>query len=1263
MDNSARTTLMGAKGGRERELDEGARRRKNLCMVSSSFSLRGLVVAGALLTAGLTSSGSARGASAAPSQLPHLVTAVTQASEAESYAALRAIWQVWDHEEPREVDAALEQLATSTKLKPAPRAYAGLLHAYARRRLGDVAEAHRIIQSLGFVATWAVAGPFDNEGKAGFDTRFGPEAEANHAFDFSEPWPGKERPVRYRLAPPIASNGWLDVGAMVRPQENVCAYATTLVRARSKDGKASERKAISLRAGAGGAIKVFFNGREVIRDAHYRSLDADRFAANVTLERGWNRVLVKVCGAEAGPLFSLRVADPQGGPDASLETAAEPALSKDDAGTRNPAPTSTKQGPTMGGPVAAFEAAGAAASEAYARYLVATAGDDPAEHRARELAVKAAERSPSVLNLLLASELAENRNQRGQWIEKAEARVTASTPLRSRIKVMLARAAFARGGMNWRECIPLYEKVLAVDPDNIPALLARVELYGEAGLRETAIKELEKALSEQPRSVSILRTLAAELRDAGRTREANELMDRYAQLRFDDTSFVRSQLELALAQRNAAEVKRWIARLTSLEMDEVTTYQTQARTYLALGDRASAVTAYRKALDLAPEDTDTIRALSDELGLQGKRDEQAQMLRRILELKPQAKDVREYLAQLVPQTGRQDETYAVPAKTFLADRDAPAAGQAQRKLVDLQVTTVFPNGLSSRFHQVVIQPLTDAAAAEAREYAFGYEGDTETVQLRGARVHRKNGQVEEAVETGEAPSDNPGMVMYSSGRVYYVHFPRLYPGDVLEILYRIEDVAERNAFADYFGEVNYMQGADAINHAEYVLVTPKSRTLHFNQPKVPGLTRTVEEKGSDRIYRFVAKNVPGIVREPLEPPMSEQLGYVHVSTYKSWDEMGRWYWGLVKDQFATDDEVKRRAAEATKGLTDERAKVRAIYDYVVQKTRYVALEFGIHGFKPYRCAQIFARGFGDCKDKATLIVSMLREVGIFATIVIVRTNMRGDFGTEPASLAPFDHAIAYVPSLNLYLDGTAENTGSMELPAMDRGALALLVNEGKPQLVRMPEPPASESVTAQEYEVALNTDGSAAIHYNLRVTGVHASRYRQRYQGDSTRSARLAEDVAGTLPGFETGAIQTNKLDDIEVPVELSAKGKVRSFARIDGNQKSFAVTPKDFMVKQFAPLSTRKRDIKLLAKTTDDDTWTFTLPAGHKLVDAPKSASGKTPFGEYSVVVEQKGNTLRVKTHIAMETSRITPAEYPAFRAFCESVDKALNQRVTVTP
>ena len=77
---------------------------------------------------------------------------------------------------------------------------------------------------------------------------------------------------------------------------------------------------------------------------------------------------------------------------------------------------------------------------------------------------------------------------------------------------------------------------------------------------------------------------------------------------------------------------------------------------------------------------------------------------------------------------------------------------------------------------------------------------------------------------------------------------------------------------------------------------------------------------------------------------------------------------------------------------------------------------------------MLARRFGDCKDKAALMIALLREVGIDAELVLVRTRRGGRLDTEPASLAIFDHAIVYVPKLDRYLDGTAEFSGMPSCP-------------------------------------------------------------------------------------------------------------------------------------------------------------------------------------------------------------------------------------------
>ncbi len=1199
------------------------------------------------------------------SRLRRLSEEVVRGGMPLGYVPLRQIWAEWDQDDPTAVEEALHSLSSDARVTPPLRAYAGLLDAYARRRRGDLVGAKARIASLGFVGHWVVAGPFDNEGKGGLDRAFGPEQEIGDPLSMVRTYEGKERPVGNRVAPDVFPYGWVDLGAMVRPSEKVCAYATTFVRDRRGPKLGAAGRRFSVWFGSAGASKIFFDGIEVLKDAQYRYLDSERFGVTLDLQEGWHRLTVKVCGDEDGPMFALRLADANGAADPNLEADPDIAHANEAAADRF-RKRGAKAPATVTGPVRAFEKLtkgdNASALEAYARYLVLTSSDDPAENRARDLARRAADKAPTIARCLLAGELAENRNQRATWIDRAEDLARRGAALDERVDVLLARAGHTRGGANWRDAIPYYNQVLALDPDNVPASLAHVELFGEAGLRETALSRLDLALTRRPRSVALLRANAAALRDLERTTEAEELTARYAQLRFDDTSVMGDRIELALARRDPASASRWTSRLVETNPDSGRALKAAARAYIGLGDRAKAIAMLRSALDLAPDDVSTLRSLADVYALGGQTDQQLRLLKRVLELRPQEKDVREYVAHVEPSRPRDDEAYARPAAEFLKLRGKPADGRSRRTLVDLQVTTVFPNGLASRFHQIVFQPLTDAAAAEAREYAFSFESDSETVQLRGAKVHKKNGQVIEAIESGEGPTDNPSMAMYSSARAFYVHFPRLDPGDVVELRYRVEDVTAQNAFADYFGEVTYMQSTEPIARSEYVLITPKSRQFFFNKPNVQNLTQRVFEKGDTKIWHFVAENVPALEVEPNSPPVTETLGHVHVSTYKNWDEMGRWYWGFIRDQFTADDEVRRRVSEITKGLTDDKAKVRAVYDFVVQKTRYVALEFGIHGFKPYRCAQIFARGFGDCKDKATLIVTMLKELGIPATIVIVRTGLRGDFETEPASLAPFDHAIAYVPSMNLYLDGTAEWTGSTELPAMDRGSLALQINEGKTKLVHLPEPTAADSIASRRVEATVNADGSAQIEWQARIRGASASAWRQRYHAKATQRTRVQEDLSAELPGIAITHVASNDLEDVEDAVQLEAKGRAPTFARRDGDAWTVGVGGKEYLVRTWAPLSSRRSDVRIQALSTQENETVVKLPKGAKVVGLPSAAEGRGGFGFYKVDVEGTGNVVRVKTTVAVTRSRIQAAEYGAFRAFCEQADRALGQSLTFT-
>ncbi|MEO0326277.1 MAG: hypothetical protein AAF447_25235, partial [Myxococcota bacterium] len=221
--------------------------------------------------------------------------------------ALFELWANVEDASPDATRAALDAVSASRTAPAARRDYAASLRARQALRDGDLAGARERVRELGYVTAWQVAGPFDDEGKRGFARAFGPEAvPATDALPLEDRYPGKEREVRWRSAERLGPLGYVDLGAMLRPRQAVCAYAATTIE--------SERAApLALHLGAGGAVRVFWNGEVLFEDDAYRQPDPDRSAVMALAHAGTNRLLVKVCAPEEGGFgFFLRLRDRRG---------------------------------------------------------------------------------------------------------------------------------------------------------------------------------------------------------------------------------------------------------------------------------------------------------------------------------------------------------------------------------------------------------------------------------------------------------------------------------------------------------------------------------------------------------------------------------------------------------------------------------------------------------------------------------------------------------------------------------------------------------------------------------------------------------------------------------------------------------------------------------------------------------------------------------------------------------------------------------------
>lgn len=1156
------------------------------------------------------------------------------------------IYRTLDRASPGVVFGAIDSLSRDRRLPSHIRVYTQGLLARLRTSRGELEQAERLIQEAGYVRQWRVIGSFDNEGKNGFARAMPPEEARTGPVDMDARYPGRERPVSWRIYPEVSRYGYINFDSLFRPYANVCGYAETMVHS-------DRAHPVTLWFGAGGAAKVWVNGAEAMSDEAYRTADPDRLSRGVILGQGWNRILVKDCITEGAWGFYFRIGEPDGSPARGLRF--DPMAVQDAADARANVRVPTAPVASLAGleARAVGENPPAQALADLAEFLALTASDDPAERRAKQLAARAADADPTLEHLRLAAQLADERAEVMRFASRA-IELFPNEP-----EAMILNALSASRGPNPIDALPIIQHIPAHTRAALDGAILQAQLLNSLDMHEAARSIIAEAAANTNQATAFVAELAVAANFCARRDEAIALRERLVAARYDDTGSRGALIADALRRGNTEAVLANIEILRSLAPDSSQTLFTVAELYDSLGRDEDVLSAYRQALALAPEDANALVAMGRALLRLDQRDAAGDAFRQALALRPQDADTREILEQLHPQA-RQDEAFAATTEEIL-QRRTETSDYPITVLQHLVVNTVYENGLGSSFNQIAAQVNDAEGTRRFRTYSIQFDPESQRVDVRLARVTRRNGQVLEANQSFLQQLGEPWYRIYYNTLAQIVVFPDLEPGDVVELRYRIDDISHRNVFADYYGDLQFLQSGDPQKRMEYVLITPPSREFYFNEPHLANLQHTRTEQDGHRIDRFIATDVPAIRGEDGMPGMTEVAPYLHVSTYRTWEDVGHWWWGLVHDQLYADDSLRRTVAEVVRGAPDTRTKIQRIYNWVVTNTRYVGLEFGIHGYLPYRVPQIVQRGFGDCKDKASLLYTMMREAGIDARIALVRTRRNGSINDLPASLAVFDHAIAYVPEFDLYLDGTAEHNGTTELPTQDQGVTVLVVGPTSAELRRTPILDSTQAHRERRLNVRIAADGSAEIEGEEEVRGPDAPSYRATYEAEGTREDRFERAMAGIFPGADLQEQHFANLDRREEPVRYNYRLRVPQLGQRDGASVRLAPSVMTELVRTLARTPERHYPLDLGSLNSYGETRTLRLAPGLQVATLPDGGEAVSEYGRLRMTYTREGRDIVVHTEFAILRDRISPTEYPAFRQWVERADTILRQRIAL--
>jgi hypothetical protein len=383
-------------------------------------------------------------------------------------------------------------------------------------------------------------------------------------------------------------------------------------------------------------------------------------------------------------------------------------------------------------------------------------------------------------------------------------------------------------------------------------------------------------------------------------------------------------------------------------------------------------------------------------------------------------------------------TFAID-KTLSRDRVLEVANElsikdypnAHELLLDNLVYLKYDiNGKSEMTDDVYIKILDEVGKQENSSLKFYYNNNYSRKELVNAEIIKLNGDIfqiniNENIIDQVAPGNAASNIYDDDSRLLTLKVPKLEIGDILHYVLKEESFKPRieNHFSDFF----LGQYTMPFKKATVFIEAPEEKPLlnHKVLDSVENHYKISEERKDGKIfYRFEVNNVPQIITEGKMPPLSKVAMRYLVTTIPDWGTISRWYFELCEPKMIITEAMKNKTIELTKDSKNEIEKIEKIFFFVSRKVRYmgVTTETNRPGLEPHATDYTFDTMTGVCRDKAALIVVMLRELGFDANMVLINTSRKLDVEVP---LSYFNHAIAGVKLSNgeiILLDPTDETT-------------------------------------------------------------------------------------------------------------------------------------------------------------------------------------------------------------------------------------------------
>jgi transglutaminase-like putative cysteine protease len=385
--------------------------------------------------------------------------------------------------------------------------------------------------------------------------------------------------------------------------------------------------------------------------------------------------------------------------------------------------------------------------------------------------------------------------------------------------------------------------------------------------------------------------------------------------------------------------------------------------------------------------------------------------------------------------------------------------------------------------------------------------------------------------------------------------------------------------------------------------------------------------------------------------------------FKTWEIYGAWQRTLNADVCSLSPQREAEIRKMTDSIKTNKEKAAFLYKYLQQNMRYVSIQLGIGGLKPFPATFVDQKKYGDCKALSNYMSALLKAVNIPSYYAMINAETDRAPADPSFPYDPFNHVILCIPFKGdtTWLECTSNKQPFGKLGAATENRTALLVTENGGKLVNTPRSSIEDNQFNGEVHIALDADGGAKARVKISGTGAYRSEY---FGVESFKIDEQKEFFQRVLNMKQPTAFEIKPSTDKDGVKELNMELEYDKFCDVAAGDKQF-YRPKvfDLWGMTVPVLEKRKSDYYFESPVQKSCVTTIDLPAGFEVETLPANQSLKFTYGTYEInyAYDAAKNQVISKANFKLTRQVIPAAKYTELQQYMDAVAKAQNKKLVI--